>query len=593
MLTRSPGVANCLLDHGADIEREANDCSCVLELACTVGGLAVVRVFLKRGAVEQILKASTSGHTPLSVAANNKHDDVTLLLLKHLVLQPSFDINNPRLAKNQPLLCCAAVKGLCRVAEFALNYGADPNITGPIGPPLTLAVKSKHSYLVDLLCQKGANVNIRYNDYSCLDEAVLRVDAKIANSLINYGADVNACSKHPSAVMLAAVLGECGLVRLLLDAGATLNADQQCLLVTRCCSALNDAAAVKVMRLLLPQCSSFADSNHKPAHQLLGAAVTEGRLQEAKLLHYGGVDVRRAAQDCNLMHYAAASGNLAVVKWLQSLGLDTRVLSAEQQLLPLHYASKRNHMDIAVHLSACSGAAEDMHAQSLDGLTPLHYAAAYKADSVVQLLLQRRADANVADHNGTTPLMMAKSLAVVKLLLAAGADATAVDNRNYSALHHHAISDACAGTVCLLLQAGANPRAVNGCGNTAAHLAGVCEHLALEALLSRAADDYRKKYGTVSSMNDDVSSNSSDSSESVASQVRTSSSDHSDSTDINSSKATLNIRHSNSLPGVVTDTCDNTTATFTSNVASDNGEHCATTTATKLPVASVAMLLKQ
>jgi ankyrin repeat protein len=300
MLTTSPDVANCLLDHGAYIARDLNDGSSALTLASSEGGLAVVKVFLQRGAVEQILQADKSGHTPLSVAADNKHEDVTPLLLKHLLLQPGCDINHPRLAANQPLLCCAAVKELCRVADFMLDHSANVDITGPDGPPLTLAVKSKHGHLVDLLCNKGADVNIRYDDYSCLHEAVRRVDAKIAHCLISHGVDVNACSKHPSAVMLAAVLGGCGLVRLLLIAGATLNADQQRLLVTRCCSTLSDAAAVEVMRLLLSQCSSCADSDHKPAYQLLSAAVTESRLHPDAL--------------CSCIRQCS-SGKVAAVSW--------------------------------------------------------------------------------------------------------------------------------------------------------------------------------------------------------------------------------------------------------------------------------------
>jgi uncharacterized protein len=142
MVANSPSMANCLLDHGADIEREANDGSSVLEQACHGGASAVVKILLERGASGQILKGNDSGHTPLSVAVNKGYGDLTLLLLQHLVLQPGFDINHPRLTTNQPLLCCTAAGGLCRVAEFALDHGADPDITGPNGPPLFLAVRN-------------------------------------------------------------------------------------------------------------------------------------------------------------------------------------------------------------------------------------------------------------------------------------------------------------------------------------------------------------------------------------------------------------------------------------------------------------------
>jgi hypothetical protein len=46
-------------------------------------------------------------HTPFSAAVHNKHEDVAVLLLQHLVLQIGFDINHSQLATNQPQLCCA------------------------------------------------------------------------------------------------------------------------------------------------------------------------------------------------------------------------------------------------------------------------------------------------------------------------------------------------------------------------------------------------------------------------------------------------------------------------------------------------------
>jgi ankyrin repeat protein len=140
MSTSSPEVAELLLDNGADITREADDGMIAIIAACASGKLAVVKILLKRGALEQLERVSKSNHTALSAAVNNQHEDVALLLLRHLVSQ-GFDINHPRLASNQPLLCCAAGTGQCRVVEFALKLGADPNITGVNGPPVILAVR--------------------------------------------------------------------------------------------------------------------------------------------------------------------------------------------------------------------------------------------------------------------------------------------------------------------------------------------------------------------------------------------------------------------------------------------------------------------
>jgi uncharacterized protein len=361
-------------------------------------------------------------------------------------------------------------------------------------------------------------MHTRFDSLNSLDTAVARGDLEAVKVLIRHGADVNvvADSNHMPAVVQAAVLGECDIMQLLLDAGAALDAELQHKTLVVCCSKLEDSEAVKVVKLLLPHCSSFADNNYQ-----LG-------LQLSQLLHAAGADVHTTdlSQNGVLIHYAATSGNLAVVKWLQSLGLDARALSAESQLLPLLSACEHQHLHIVQYLLALPGAADDIHARTSQGQTPLHYAAAHGADSVVQLLLQRGADVNARDSAGCTPLMDAGSLAVVKLLLAAGADATAVDGVGMTVLQWQARKGACAGIVCLLLKAGADPRAtikINGINVTPAHLAGINGHFALEALLSSAADDYRRKHSTASSALGDSSSgehnnggaNDSDSSSSV------------------------------------------------------------------------------
>jgi uncharacterized protein len=295
MLTSSPDIASCLLSNGADIGVEAVEGCTVLEMACGSNHLAVVKVLLRGGAVKQLCKVSKDGHTPLSAAVSNAYEDVTLLLLQHLVLQPGFEINHPQLAVNQPLLCCVATTGLCRVAEFALDHGADPNITGLHGPPLIRAVKAGHNSMVDLLCQRGANVQTRFADKNSLDEAVIRGDPRIVKTLIRHGADVNvvANGEQGFAVVRAAVLGKYDIVLLLLDAGAVLDTALQHDTLNVCSSELCDETAAKVVKLLLPHCSSFGDNNYELGHKLLAHAVSEGKLQVAKLLHAAGADVHR------------------------------------------------------------------------------------------------------------------------------------------------------------------------------------------------------------------------------------------------------------------------------------------------------------
>jgi Ankyrin repeats (many copies) len=115
--------------------------------------------------------------------------------------------------------------------------------------------------------------------------------------------------------------------------------------ITACCSGLDDAKAVKVVKLLLPHCSSFAANSWELGSQMLRPAVFRGKLRVARLLHAAGADVHTSGVNGadTLMHSAASSGSLAVAKWLQSLGLDT-LAPCGQQLLPLHRACQDNHV---------------------------------------------------------------------------------------------------------------------------------------------------------------------------------------------------------------------------------------------------------
>jgi ankyrin repeat protein len=225
-------------------------------------------------------------------------------------------------------------------------------------------------------------------------------------------------------------------------------------------------------------------------------AIVNGKLLVARVLRAAGADLHRRDDTGTAMHYAAASGSIAVVKWLQSLGHNTREPS-DKGLLPLHIACQYKHTKLVQYLLDLPGGSSDVHAQCPNGQTALHTAVHSGVSSTVQLLLQRGADANALFAHGTSALMLATTVPVTKQLLAAGASASAADSMGMTVQHHHAKGGTSAGVVCLTIQAGADPTALDKDGSTPAHIAGMSGHFALEALLSRAAEDYCKKHPAV------------------------------------------------------------------------------------------------
>jgi ankyrin repeat protein len=576
MQCNSAEIVNCLLDNGADIDQKSSDGSTALLWLSASGRLAAVEALLKRGAQHQITQRCSTGCTALSAAVYGNHEDVTMALLQELLQRPGFDISHPRLAANQPLLCAAATVGMLRVVEVCLNHGAAVNACGPDGTALMRAARAGHLEIVTLLCERGADARMRHGGadmgIDSLFHAVVGGHLEVAKVLIQHGADVNdaADAQQPSLIAMAAMSGEREILAALLDDGATLDPVKQYHCLSFAAHILDDdAAAAEVVKLLLPHCSTSLEFVGDSRRTALTYALTVGKLQTAQVLHAAGGNVNQA--DCcgTAMHCAAESGLVATFEWLQSLGLDPRAVSGCRQLLPLHIACAFSHYDLVKYLLDLPGAAGDVHACTAEGLTPLHLvataekqpmreaassqfvarqtAAKARAERIVELLLQRGAVADAHADNctvvgstaisGVTPLMLATTAPVTKLLLAAGADATAVDSAGMLVLHYSAKHGAAAGAVCLLLKAGADPTATDADGSTAAHIAGMNGHFALEALLSRAADDYRKACAAQSAAGSASNSSISSSSGRSSADAATLSNDTSSSNDSSTTAA--------------------------------------------------------
>jgi ankyrin repeat protein len=348
MLTASAEITNCLLDNGADINSEGTDGVTALGAASAKGCLAVVHVLLKRGAHAHILKRGQNAHTPLSAAINNYHEEIAMLLLRQLVLQPDFDINHPRLGANQPLLCSAVTCAMPRVVELALEHGAAVDIVGPNGPPLSMAAEAHQYAVVDLLCAAGADVNARYAAENCLDIAVKYLDIKMVKQMLKHGADVNAVgSVRPCSALQRAAMGGApvdftaafDIAKLLIEVGATIDPQTQRNLLCGLCSMLADADAEQLISLLLPVCCSAMIDDTEPTtgHTLLSGAVLAGKLQTARALHAAGASIHHMVQQRTMMLFAVAAGSVPVVQWLQSLGADARA-ARDGCMLPLHSA---------------------------------------------------------------------------------------------------------------------------------------------------------------------------------------------------------------------------------------------------------------
>ncbi|HLK20465.1 MAG TPA: ankyrin repeat domain-containing protein, partial [Bryobacteraceae bacterium] len=273
---------------------------------------------------------------------------------------------------------------------------------------------------------------IRNNDLTALRELV-------------KGSGVNAKDKHDSTpLMFAAAFGSIDAMKLLLDAGAQVNA-RNTFDVTALLWCAGDPAKA---RLLVEKGADVNARSKQSRTPLIVAAAHDGNSQTVKLLIEKGADVK------------AADGN---------------------KYTALYVASEANDTD-SVRLLIEKGA--DVNAKNVYGDTPVMAAAGHGNLETTRLLLAKGADVNVVDEveagrvkNG--PIALGKSTALhfaapyagagaVKLLLDAGANVDAQDVRGITPLMLAVTTDRPdTGSIRLLLAKGASKNIKSKDGETA------------------------------------------------------------------------------------------------------------------------------
>lgn len=168
------------------------------------------------------------------------------------------------------------------------------------------------------------------------------------------------------------------------------------------------------------------DKRNEDKQTALMVAVEGGHPEVVSLLLERGADVtlvdRRKA---NLFHYAARSGQLALMDTLKARGLPFD--HASGRLTPFLQAALSRQKDVLVKLV---GWGVDPHQKTPQGDTALHLVAAHNDVPSIEYLIGLGLDVNQSGREGTTPLqaaVLSGSLDAVKSLLNQGADPERAD----------------------------------------------------------------------------------------------------------------------------------------------------------------------
>ncbi len=276
---------------------------------------------------------------------------------------------------------------------------------GRAGRPLFVAIRAgNHAAAGGLLSMDGQLINVRdqYGETPLMHAAVFS-DDEMVKLLVDAGADVNAVSREGATPLMRAA-GDYEKTKLLLDRGAKIDARSN-LGRTPLLIAAAYPGNLKTVKLLLERGGDVNDKD-RVGEACLTSAAKRGDAAMVKFLLEKGADVNavsflgRAA-----VAWAAEEGNFETLKLL----VDAGGAKNPQQLHTALFNAAGREVTDAVRLLLSHGGNPNAPSP-LAGYTPLMWAAAAEnIDSeTVRIMLDKGGDPSSKAATGDTPISLAK-----------------------------------------------------------------------------------------------------------------------------------------------------------------------------------------
>jgi ankyrin repeat protein len=436
-------VAKYLLDHGADINAFGAIHDRTPLLAATERGhKAMVELLLARGA-----DPSAGGLNPLFLAVSRGYTGVAQVLLAH-----HADVNLPSGTdtSGQRPIHAAARDNKTDLLQLLLNFKADVNVVDKEGhTPLELAAMANATGAAKLLLDFKAAIEMKDKAGNTpLHEAADLGHTEMVSLLLNSGATVDATNSHNATPLLLAVAnGHPEATRVLLEHKA--DPDH---------------------RGILPSWRPsiyFSQQDWYKQPVTFAIMITNSEILKLVLDAGANPDGDSSPVETSPLVYAIDKNYVDGVQLLLDHGANPNRPNTNG-IPPLTQAViyRRDKRMIALLLD--KGA--NPNASSPNYSPPLFYTS---DPENWNSFVEHKADVNFQSFRGWTPLMNAHDTNFIKFLLENGAKTDLQETNGNTALHYAAGLYSSPEEVTLLLEHKANPNIQNEVGNTPLDLAKV------------------------------------------------------------------------------------------------------------------------
>ena len=250
----------------------------------------------------------------------------------------------------------------------------------------------------------------------------------------------------------------------------------------------------------------FPDSDEKTKSIAFNWACFRGLPHLLQKLEASGADIHNVYfNEANTAMISCFSGDIDCLKYVIEKGINVNYINPLNNHSPLHSAAARNHREAAKIVLDNGGM---MDIPQISKKTPLlHYAIENRAESVVELFIERGISTTQKNIMGKTPLHVAccvQSVDCCKLLLQKPeVDINAQDLIGRTPLHYAVINSASDTKIVeLLLRHGAQLNILDKTGHSALHVAALYEQSeCVEALIWKGADINATTIKGVSTLN--------------------------------------------------------------------------------------------